>query len=102
MLNSSTLVKSIELALRSPHKMEKITNALLHLSEFMDMQDRSLPLDVRQLGKKAEDANMYAKSLRYREIESNSAYIPPCEECIEALITVNNQLGLEDRAAGRF
>lgn len=99
-LHDSTLIRSIELALWSKNTTEKITNSLLHLSEFMDMQDKSLPLDVRLLGKRSEDANMYAKSLRYRELESNSAYIPPSGECIEALITVNNQLGLEDRAAG--
>ena len=43
---------------------------------------------------------MFAKCLRYREREFNSLNILPSGECIEARISVNNELGLPDRAAG--
>ena len=43
---------------------------------------------------------MFAKCLRYREQEFNSLNILPSGECIEALISVNNELGLPDRATG--
>lgn len=64
------------------------------------MQDKPLPLDVQLLAKRAESRNMFAKCLRYREREFNSLNILPSGECIEALISVNNELGLPDRAAG--
>lgn len=43
---------------------------------------------------------MFAKCLRYREQEFNSLNVLPSGECIEALISVNNELGLPDRATG--
>ena len=64
------------------------------------MQDKPLPLDVQLLAKRAESRNMFAKCLRYREQEFNSLNILPSGECIEALISVNNELGLPDRATG--
>ena len=59
----------------------------------MEMQDKPLPLDVQMLANCAQEGNMFAKSLRYREIEFTSPNILPTTECIESLITVNNELG---------
>ena len=66
----------------------------------MDMQDKRLPIDVRLLARQAQAANMFAKCLRFREVEFASNNIQPSDECIDALISVNNQLGLSDRAIG--
>eukprot|EP01038_Epipyxis_sp_PR26KG_P011143 gene11143-14952_t len=94
------LISSIEMALQSPQIPNNIMIALLNLAEFMELQDKRLPVDVRILARQAEAANMYAKSLRYRELEFSSKNVLPSVECIDALITINNQLGLPDRAAG--
>lgn len=98
--NDLTLIDRIEMALQSSYIPPHIRNALLNLAEFMDMQDKRLPLDVQLLARRAESANMFAKCLRYREIEFNSQNVLPSAECIEALISVNNELGLPDRATG--
>ena len=67
---------------------------------LQEMQDKPLPLDVQLLAKRAESRNMFAKCLRYREQEFNSLNVLPSGECIEALISVNNELGLPERATG--
>jgi hypothetical protein len=66
----------------------------------MEMQDKRLPVDVRLLARQAQAANMFAKCLRFREKEFSSKNVPPSIECVDALISVNNQLGLSDRAIG--
>ena len=99
-VESNSLVQGMEVALKSPHISPHMTNSLLQLAEFMDMKDKRLPLDVILLARCAEKANMYAKALRYREIQFNSVNVEPTGECIESLISVNNQLGSDDRAIG--
>lgn len=94
------LINSIELALNSIHLPQNLMFTLLNLAGFMDMQDRRLPLNVKILARKANEANLYAKCLRYRELEYASKNLIPSKDCIEDLIAVNNELGLGDRAMG--
>jgi FKBP12-rapamycin complex-associated protein len=94
------LISAIETALSSSHVPRDVVVCLLDVAEFMDMQDKRLPIDVSLLSKQAESVNMFARTLRYREIEFNSPNCIPSSECVEALITVNNELGLEDKATG--
>ena len=94
------LTNGLETTLKSPQIPGHIRQSLLNLAEFMDMQDKRLPLDIQLLAKQAEAANMFAKCLHYREIEFNSKNIKPSSECIEALITVNTQLGMREAASG--
>lgn len=96
----NSLISGIEMVLSSSQIPKNILVSLLNLAEFMDIQDRPLPIDVRLLAQQTQYANMFAKCLRYREIEFGSKNIPPSFECIDALISVNNQLGLSDRAVG--
>ena len=70
------------------------------ISGIHGYEGQATPLDVTLLARCAENANMYAKALRYRELQFNSVNIVPTGECIESLITVNNQLGSDDRAIG--
>lgn len=94
------LINGMEMALSSPHCPKNITIALLNLVEFMEIKDKPLPVNVVLIAKQAQSANMFAKCLKYREIEFGSKIVPPSFDCIDALITVNNQLGLSDRAIG--
>jgi hypothetical protein len=82
-----------------PNTYNLISTTLIPLLS-QEMQDKPLPLDVQLLAKRAESRNMFAKCLRYREQEFNSLNVLPSGECIEALISVNNELGLPDRATG--
>jgi FKBP12-rapamycin complex-associated protein len=94
------LIAGIEMVLSSTEVPKNILVSLLNLAEYMDIQDRPLPIDVTLLAQQTQIANMFAKCLRYREIEFSSKNVPPSFECIDALISVNNQLGLSDRAVG--
>eukprot|EP01035_Chromulina_nebulosa_P017836 gene17836-23448_t len=93
-------IHGIELLLENQNTPHNIICSLLNLVRFMDMQDKRLPLDVKLLAKRSNDSNMYAKCLRYREIEFYSKNLSPSIECIEDLIVVSNELGLRDRAMG--
>ena len=94
------LIHGLETALSSPQIPSHIRAALLNLAEFMDMQDKTIPINILLLAKQAEAASMYSKCLSYREMEFNSRNCLPSAECVEALIIVNNELGLRDAASG--
>ncbi|KAL4860725.1 hypothetical protein BDV12DRAFT_90500 [Aspergillus spectabilis] len=91
------LVRSIEKALTSPNISPEILQVLLNLAEFMEHDDKALPIDIRTLGKYAAKCHAFAKALHYKELEfeqdQNSG-------AIEALITINNQLQQSDAAIG--
>ena len=64
------------------------------------MLDKPLPVDIQILARRAAQANLFSKCLRYREIEFSSDNVKPSVECVESLITVNNKLGMLDAASG--
>lgn len=56
------LVRSLEAALASPSIPPEIVTALLNLAEFMEHDERPLPLDTRTLGALAEKCHAFAKA----------------------------------------
>lgn len=96
-LYQEELVRSIERALTSPNIPPEILQILLNLAEFMEHDDKALPIDIRTLGKYAGKCHAFAKALHYKELEfeqdQNSG-------AVEALITINNQLQQSDAAIG--
>ena len=91
------LVRAIETALTSPHIPPEILQILLNLAEFMEHDDKSLPIDVRTLGMYAGKCHAFAKALHYKELEFNSEQNA---SAVEALISINNQLQQTDAAFG--
>ncbi|KAI9833190.1 MAG: hypothetical protein M1819_003813 [Sarea resinae] len=91
------LVRSIEAALTSPHIPPEILQILLNLAEFMEHDEKALPIDIRTLGMYAAKCHAFAKALHYKELEflqdQNSS-------AVEALISINNQLQQSDAAIG--
>lgn len=91
------LVRSIEMALMSQNIPPEILQILLNLAEFMEHDDKALPIDIRTLGKYAAKCHAFAKALHYKELEfeqdQNSG-------AVEALISINNQLQQSDAAIG--
>ena len=57
---------SLEAALASPTIPPEIVTALLNLAEFMEHDDKQLPLDTRTLGALAEKCHAFAKALHYK------------------------------------
>lgn len=91
------LVQSLCLALSSPNNPPEIHQTLLNLVEFMEHDDKPLPIPVLTLGEYAQKCHAYAKSLHYKEL----AFIQePSTSTIESLISINNQLHQTDAAIG--
>ncbi|PQE20970.1 hypothetical protein CJF30_00002302 [Rutstroemia sp. NJR-2017a BBW] len=91
------LIQNIELAIRSPHVTPDLLGILLNLAEFMEHDDKALPIDIRVLGREAGRCHAWAKALHYKELEF-------CQDqtsgAVEALIQINNQLQQYDAAIG--
>eukprot|EP01138_Halocafeteria_seosinensis_P014561 gb/GECG01014866.1/.p1 GENE.gb/GECG01014866.1/~~gb/GECG01014866.1/.p1 ORF type:complete len:3652 (+),score=422.49 gb/GECG01014866.1/:1-10956(+) len=63
------LLDAIETALHASKTPNEILHALLNLAEFMEHDEKALPMDIRTLGRLAEKCQAYAKALRYKERE---------------------------------
>ncbi|KAG0649662.1 Serine threonine-kinase tor2 [Hyphodiscus hymeniophilus] len=91
------LIQNIETAIRSPHVTPDLLGVLLNLAEFMEHDDKALPIDIRVLGREAGRCHAWAKALHYKELEF-------CQDqtsgAVEALIQINNQLQQYDAAIG--
>ncbi|KAH7836314.1 hypothetical protein Vadar_034584 [Vaccinium darrowii] len=98
------LVRSLEMAFSSPNIPPEILATLLNLAEFMEHDEKPLPIDIRLLGALAEKCRAFAKALHYKEMEfegarSNRMDANPVA-VVEALIHINNQLHQHEAAVG--
>jgi FKBP12-rapamycin complex-associated protein len=75
----------------------EVTSALLNLAEFMEHEDKPLPLENRTLGEYATKNNAFAKALHYKELEFFAEASP---SVIEALLEINTKLQQNDAALG--
>ena len=91
------LIRSLEIALMSDAIPPEILQMLLNLAEFMEHDDKPLPVDIGALGKYAAKCHAYAKALHYKELEFEEEKSP---SVVEALIVINNQLQQTDAAVG--
>lgn len=91
------LVQSLCLALSSPNNPPEIHQSLLNLVEFMEHDDKALPIPITTLGEYAQRCHAYAKALHYKELEFIQE---PSTSTIESLISINNQLHQTDAAIG--
>ncbi|KAK3331873.1 phosphatidylinositol 3-kinase tor2 [Cercophora scortea] len=91
------LITNIENTIKSENVPPDLLGQLLNLAEFMEHDDKALPIDIRVLGREAARCHAYAKALHYKELEflqdHNSG-------AVEALIVINNQLQQSDAAIG--
>ena len=92
------LVAALLSALESPNIPPEILQALLNLAEYMEHDDKALPIDIYQLSALASKCHAYAKALHYKELESASSDQPHL--CTESLISINNKLGQPEAARG--
>lgn len=91
------LVRSLEMALTSTLIPPEILQVLLNLAEFMEHDDKALPIDIRTLGMYAGKCHAFAKALHYKELEFEEEKNP---STVEALISINNLLQQSDAAVG--
>ena len=74
-----------------------LTSILLSLIEFMEHEDKSLPLDNGVLGDIAIQAQIPAKALHWKELE---LFDRKTDVVVEQLVGINTQLQLFDTAWG--
>ena len=91
------LIQNIESAIKSEHVPPDLLGLLLNLAEFMEHDDKALPIDIRVLGREAGRCHAYAKALHYKELEFLQ---DQSSGAVEALIAINNQLQQSDAAIG--
>ncbi|THV05541.1 FAT-domain-containing protein [Dendrothele bispora CBS 962.96] len=91
------LVRSIETAISSSTAPSELIHRWLNLAEFMEHEEKPLPIEHRILGEYALKYLAYAKALHYKELEYFSDVSP---STIEALITINTRLQQHDAAWG--
>ncbi|KAF8892145.1 phosphatidylinositol 3-kinase [Infundibulicybe gibba] len=91
------LVRSIEFAITSNTAPAEVIHRLLNLAEFMEHEEKPLPIEHRTLGEYAMKFMAYAKALHYKELEFFSESSPTI---IEALISINTRLQQHDAAWG--
>ncbi len=72
---------SLEAALASPTIPPEIVTSLLNLAEFMEHDDKQLPLDTRTLGALAEKCHAFAKALHYKVCAHVSVRQPTGRTC---------------------
>jgi FKBP12-rapamycin complex-associated protein len=97
--NRESLMRSLELAFSEESGANvppEVLQTLLALAEFMEHDERPLPIGIRLLGNVAERCQAYAKSLHYKEME----FLTAPDMAINSLISVNNHLGQAEAANG--
>ena len=88
-------MRSIEYAITSGPS--EIVHRLLDLAEFMEHEEKPLPIEDQTLGEYAMKFHAYAKALHYKELEFFSKTSPAI---IESLISINSKLQQPDAAWG--
>lgn len=91
-------IQSLCLALSSPQNPPEIYQTLLNLVEFMEHDDKSLPISSQTLGEYAEKCHAYAKALHFKEAKFLQE--PLDNATVESLISINNQIYQNDAAVG--
>ncbi|KAH0633154.1 hypothetical protein KY284_035940 [Solanum tuberosum] len=82
----------------------EILATLLNLMEFMEHDERPLPIDIRQMGALAGKCRAFAKALHYKEMEFEGTLSNRRDAnlvaVVVALIHINNQLHQYEVAVG--
>ena len=90
------LITAVETALDSTTIPPEILQALLNLAEFMERDDKPLPIDMVKLGDLAMRCRAYAKALRYKEAQFRT----DPNGAIASLISIYNELQQPEGANG--
>ncbi|KAK8942075.1 Serine/threonine-protein kinase TOR [Platanthera guangdongensis] len=98
------LVRNLKTAFLSQNIPPEILATLLNLAEFMEHEEKPLPIDTRLLGALAQQCQAYSKALHYKEMEFEAARSKIMGTnpvaVVESLIHFNNQLQQHEAAIG--
>lgn len=91
------LTSALEIALSSSSIPPEILQILLDLAEFMEHNEKPLPIDTKVLASLAMKCHAYAKALYYKETEYRKGVTTAL---VEDIISINYQLQLHEAAQG--
>lgn len=91
------LTGALEIALSSSTIPPEILQILLDLAEFMEHNEKPLPIDIKVLASLAMKCRAYAKALYYKETEYRRGVTTAL---VEDIISINYQLQLHEAAQG--
>jgi len=91
------LTAALETALSSSSIPPEILQILLDLAEFMEHNEKPLPIDIKVLAALAMKCHAYAKALYYKETEYRRGITTAL---VEDIISINYQLQLHEAAQG--
>ena len=91
------LSRAIEAGIKSPTIPPDVLQILLNLCEFMEHDEKQMPIESKTLAAYSSRCHAYAKALHYKELEFIQE---PNTATIEELIGINNQLQQSDAAVG--
>lgn len=91
------LTSALEIALSSSTIPPEILQILLDLAEFMEHNEKPLPIDIKVLASLAMKCHAYAKALYYKETEYRRGVTTAL---VEDIISINYQLQLHEAAQG--
>ncbi|KAJ0077888.1 hypothetical protein Patl1_37303 [Pistacia atlantica] len=99
------LVRSLEMAFSSPNIPPEILATLLSLAEFMEHDEKPLPIDIRLLGALAEKVVVHLPRLCITKkwnlrVQFPRRWMLNPVAVVEALIHINNQLHQHEAAVG--
>jgi len=95
-ISQADLVSNLRRAIKTPNIPREILHTLLDLAEFMEHEDKRLPIEIDTLAELAEECSAYAKALFYKE----QRFLSDPNGTIESLISLNNKLGQARAAEG--
>ncbi|KAJ7899711.1 phosphatidylinositol 3-kinase [Mycena leptocephala] len=90
------LVRSLEITLTSPVAPSEVIRRILDLCEYMEHEEKPLPIDHSTLGDYSTKYFAYAKALHWRELEFFSN---PSPAILKSLISINTRLQQHDAAS---
>jgi len=90
------LIEQLELAMRSKKTPRDVLKKFLELIDFMEHDNKPLPIDIRIVSDVALRCRANAKALRYKEIEFRTF---PADS-VEKLISINYNLEQKEAAQG--
>lgn len=91
------LVAAIENAFAASSTPLEVIQQLLNLAEFLEHEERPVPIDIHTLGAYAYKCHAFAKALYYKELEYKAH---ASTSIVESLISINHQMQQPDAAAG--
>jgi len=102
---------ALEIAFRSDTIPAEILQTLLKLAEFMEHDDKPLPINKSTLASLAEQCHAYAKALHYKEQEfqellhqssgkDEGVVLTDLSGIVESLISINSKLDQPEAAVG--